>query len=139
MQSLHLKATDHTPEFLYDVENFTITITGNSIMEKTNGFYTSITQLLTSVEAAKPMRLNIVFTLENICRNSKRGLLFFLMRLKEIQVNCKTDLRITWNYSTTNELVKILGEDFEYMVHIPIHTKAVEKTDEQIQELAESF
>ncbi len=139
MQTLHLKATDHTPEFLYDVENFTITIAGNSVIEKTNGFYTSITQLLNSVESAKPMRLNIVFTLENICRNSKRGLLFFLMRLKEIQVNCKTDLRITWNYSPTNEFVKILGEDFEYMAHIPIHTKAVEKTDKQIQELAESF
>lgn len=139
MQTLHLTATEHTPEFNYDVENFTMTISGNSEIEKSNSFYTSITQMLTTVEAAKPMRLDLNFSFSNICRNSKRGLLFFLLRLKEVQVNCKTDIRITWNYTPTNDLVRLIGEDLEYMVHLPINTKTVEEIKSNVPELAASF
>lgn len=122
MQSLFLKGTEFTPEFNYEVENFTIEISGESNIEKNNPFYTSITELISTIELAKPMRLNIEFKLSSICRLSKRGLLFFLLRLKELQVHCKTDVRINWHYSPENSLVKIIGEDLEYMVMIPINT-----------------
>lgn len=139
MQKLHLKATKNTPEFNYDVENFTITISGSSEVEKSNPFYSSINQVLTTVEQTKPIRLNIVFNLHHICRNSKRGLLFFLMRLKEVQVNCRTDIRINWNYSNKNNLVKVIGEDLEYMTHMPVNFRIMNSTPELKEELAASF
>ncbi len=85
------------------------------------------------------MRLNIEFKLSSICRLSKRGLLFFLLRLKELQVHCKTDVRINWHYSTENSLVKIIGEDLEYMVMIPINTIESVITEVPEEELVASL
>jgi len=135
MQSLFLKGTEFTPEFNYEVENFTIEISGESNIEKNNPFYISITEFISTIELAKPMRLNIEFKFSSICRSSKRGLLFFLLRLKELQVHCKTDIRINWHYPPKNSLVKIIGEDLEYMVMIPINTIESVITEVQEEEL----
>ena len=43
MQSLFLKGSKTTPEFNYDIENFSMSIIGESDIDELNPFYNTIT------------------------------------------------------------------------------------------------
>ena len=139
MEPLFIQGTQNTPEFNFDVENLFIVLTGHSKISKTNDFYQKITKYITEIEKIRPIRLEIEFNLNTICRNSKRGILFLLMRIKEIQMNINTEVKINWLYKPNNELVKAIGEDLEYMVMITIHLKPIKKDSSPALELEESF
>ena len=96
MEPLFIQGTQNTPEFNFDVENLFIVLTGHSKISKTNDFYQKITKYITEIEKIRPIRLEIEFNLNTICRNSKRGILFLLMRIKEIQMNINTEVKINW-------------------------------------------
>ena len=139
MESLFIQGTEHTPEFNFDIDNFFIALTGHSKIKKTDSFYLYITEYIEKIEKVKPIRLNIEFNLNSICRNSKRGILFFLLRIKEIQMHINTEITINWLYRHNNDLVKVIGEDLEYMVRMPIRLKPIEKDSFPALELEESF
>lgn len=139
MQSLFLEATKETPQFHFNIDESRFFIKGTSKLSSNNDFYKRITKFLNTVEQAKPMRLNLDLSFDEICNKSKRGLVFFLMRLKELQINCKTDININWHYSQGNTLIERIGDDLEYMVKMSVKTIAVKadvKTTEQIAEFA---
>ena len=139
MESIFIQGTENTPEFNFDVENLFIALTGHSKIKKTDGFYQKITEYIEKIEKIKPIRLEIEFNLNTICRNSKRGILFFLLRIKEVQMHLNTEVTINWLYKHNNDLVKVIGEDLEYMVMIPIQLKPIEKDSSPALELEESF
>ena len=139
MKSIFIQGTENTPEFIFDVENLYIALTGHSKIKKNNVFYQELTEYIEEIEKIAPIRLEIEFNLNTICRNSKRAILFFLLRVKEIQMNIKTKVIINWLYKHNNDLVKVIGEDLEYMIMIPIQLKAIEKDSSPAFELEESF
>tara|TARA_Y100000589_G_scaffold149792_1_gene142963 strand:- start:302 stop:721 length:420 start_codon:yes stop_codon:yes gene_type:complete len=139
MESLFIQGTERTPEFNFDIDNFFIALTGHSKIKKTDSFYLNITEYIEKIEKIKPIRLNIEFNLNSICRNSKRGILFFLLRIKEVQMHINTEITINWLYKHNNDLVKVIGEDLEYMVRMPIRLKPIEKDSSPALELEESF
>jgi hypothetical protein len=77
--------------------------------------------------------------LQTICRNSKRGILFFLLRIKEIQLDLNAKVTISWLFMSNNNLVKAIGEDLEYMIRIPIKLKSIKKDSYPTLQLEESF
>ena len=139
MESLFIQGTERTPEFNFDIDNFFISLTGHSKIKKTDSLYLNITEYIEKIEKIKPIRLNIEFNLNSICRNSKRGILFFLLRIKEVQMHINTEITINWLYKHNNDLVKVIGEDLEYMVRMPIRLKPIEKDSSPALELEESF
>ena len=139
MESIFIQGTENTPEFNFDVENLYIALTGHSKIKKNYVFYQELTEYIEEIEKIEPIRLEIEFNLNTICRNSKRGILFFLLRVKEIQMNINTKVTINWLYKHNNDLVKVIGEDLEYMVMIPIQLKPIEKDSSPALELEESF
>lgn len=122
MQSLYIKSTENTPSFNYNVEDSLIEIRGNSEIHDSK-FYQRITDYVDVIQAAKPRRINLDVSLNHICNLSKRGLLFFMVRLKSLQVDCQCEISIAWMYPSNNHLVKAIGENLEYMVMLPIHIK----------------
>ena len=54
-------------------------------------------------------------------------------------MNINTKVTINWLYKHNNDLVKVIGEDLEYMVMIPIQLKPIEKDSSPALELEESF
>lgn len=139
MQSLFLEATKETPQFNFNIDESRFFIKGTSKLSSNTDFYERITLFLNTIEQAKPMRLNLDLSFDEICNKSKRGLVFFLMRLKELQINCKTDININWYYNEGNTLIERIGDDLEYMVKMSVKTIAVKadvKTTEQIAEFA---
>lgn len=139
MESIFIQGTENTPEFNFDVKNLYIALTGHSKIKKNDVFYQELTEYIEEIEKIEPIRLEIEFNLNTICRNSKRGILFFLLRVKEIQMNINTKVTINWLYKHNNDLVKVIGEDLEYMVMIPIQLKPIEKDSSPALELEESF
>ncbi len=139
MESLFIQGTENKPEFNFDIENLFIVLSGHSKIKKSDDFYEKITEYIAQIEKIKPIRLEIEFNLNTICRNSKRGILFFLLRIKEIQMHINTEVVINWLYKSNNELVKTIGEDLEYMVMIPIYLKPIKKDSSPALELEEIF
>lgn len=121
MKSLFLEATDHTPCFIFNEDENEISIQGNSKIEEGESFYPSISEFVRIFEERKPLRLKCVIDLSSICRLSKRGMLFFLLALKDVQDHCNTQLTIDWIYDNHNTLVRSIGENLEYMVRMKIN------------------
>lgn len=139
MRSLHLKPTEFTPEFKFEIEDSQLLVKGNSEGDQSETFYSSLTEFVNVIEEGKPLRLKCSFDYSNLCRSSKRGLLFFLIRLKDLQRNCNTQLLIDWKYDESNDLVRSIGENLEYMVRLKMNfipQSGQAKEEEKIVELA---
>lgn len=137
MQSLFLESTKETPQFNFNIDESKMFIEGKSQITNNSDFYKRITAFLATVEKAKPMRLTVDLKFETICNKSKRGLVFFLMRLKELQINCKTDVNINWYYTEGNTLVERIGNDLEYMVKMSVKTIATQPTTKTTKQIIE--
>jgi hypothetical protein len=139
MESLYIQGTQNTPEFNFDIDNLFLAFSGHSKINKNSDFYQKITEYIEKVEKLKPTQLEIQFNLQTICRNSKRGILFFLLRIKEIQLDLNAKVTISWLFMSNNNLVKAIGEDLEYMIRIPIKLKSIKKDSYPTLQLEESF
>lgn len=137
MKSLQLESTEITPEFLFDIETLTLTVSGVSEIEKGNSYYTVITKFIDEIELGKPMRLHCVFDFETLCRTSKRGLLFFLLRLKDLQANCGTNLVIDWICDPKESLVKSIGVNLDYMARLQMNFVDKNNTKNNVEEVVE--
>lgn len=137
MRSLHLKSTESTPEFKFEVEDSQLTVKGNSEGDQSDTFFSSLTEFVNVIEEGKPLRLKCSFEFSNLCRSSKRGLLFFLIRLKDLQRNCNTQLLIDWSYDESNDLVRSIGENLEYMVRLKMNFISNKNEASKKEDLAE--
>tara|TARA_B100000795_G_scaffold269687_1_gene259940 strand:+ start:6275 stop:6697 length:423 start_codon:yes stop_codon:yes gene_type:complete len=137
MKSLHLESTEMTPEFLFDVENLTLSVMGASSIEKTNSYYPTITKFIDDIELGKPVRLKCVFDFKILCRTSKRGLLFFLLRLKDLQTNCGTNLIIDWVCYPNDSLVRSIGLSLDYMARLKINFIDKDNSENKVEEVVE--
>lgn len=54
-------------------------------------------------------------------------------------MHLNTKVTINWLYKHNNNLVKVIGEDLEYMVRMPIRLKPIKKDSSPALELEESF
>lgn len=135
MKSLFLKGTENTPEFKFDVKTSIMEIEGNCSIEKDNSFFFSITKFISNIESSNSFKLNLNLNFSHLCKSSKRGLLFFLIRLKEIQ--CISEIKINWEIDAENHLLQSIAENLEYMVRIPINIKITVKLNhkEEISEV----
>ena len=137
MKSLRLESTKITPEFLFDVENLTLSLNGVSNIEEANSYYSTITNFIDDIEQGKPLRLSCVFNFDVLCRSSKRGLLFFLLRLKDLQTNCGTQLIIDWVCDPNDTLIKSIGLNLDYMVRLKINFIDKEFPENKVKEVEE--
>jgi len=137
MKSLHLEPTETTPEFLFDVDNLTLSVKGVSSIEKNNLYYNTITTFIDDIELGNPLRLKCVFDFDVLCRTSKRGLLFFLLRLKDLQTNCGTHLIIDWVCDPNDSLVKSIGLNLDYMVRLRINFIDKDGSENKVEEVVE--
>ena len=137
MKSLHLEPTLSTPEFLFDVESLKLSLSGVSEIEKGDLYYPTITNFIDEIEASKPIRLYCVFDFDVLCRTSKRGLLFFLLRLKDLQTNCGTHLIVNWVCNPGNSLVKTIGLNLDYMVRLKINFIDKDLPENKVEEVGE--
>jgi hypothetical protein len=137
MNSLHLESTEITPEFSFDVENLTLSLSGVSKIGDNNYYYSTITSFIDEIEAGKPLRLSCTFDFDVLCRQSKRGLLFFLLRLKDLQTNCGTQLNINWVCNHNDSLIESIGLNLDYMVRLKINFVDKEFPENKVEEVAE--
>jgi len=110
MESLHIKATQYTPEIILDL-NGTITMTGKSYPENTFEFYKPVMEWLE--EYFEENKSNtITVNLEIIYFNSSSSKLFFDF-FDLLDENRKgRELIVNWIYDEENESAEEAGEDF---------------------------
>lgn len=137
MKSLHLEPTLNTPEFVFYVESLKLSLSGVSEIEKGDLYYPTITNFIDEIEAFKPVRLSCVFDFDVLCRTSKRGLLFFLLRLKDLQTNCGTNLIINWVCNPGDSLIKSIGLNLDYMVRLKINFIDKDLPENKVEEVGE--
>jgi hypothetical protein len=137
MKSLHLESTEITPEFLFDVEALRLSLSGTSAIGEGSSYYATITNFIDDIEAGNPLQLTCVLDFDVLCRKSKRGLLFFLIRLKDLQTNCGTQLIIDWVCDPNDSLIKSIGLNLDYMVRLKINFIDKELLENKVEEVVE--
>ena len=137
MKNFQIEPSVNTPNFLFDVESLTLTLSGVSEISKDNLYYSTITNFIDDIEIFKPSRLYCVFDFDVLCRTSKRGLLFFLIRLKDLQTNCGTQLTVNWICNPGDNLIRTIGLNIDYMVRLKINFIDKNLPENKVKEVGE--
>ncbi len=82
------------------------------------GFCGPVLTWLSEVEGELDDNINFVFDLEYFNISSSKRILFILYKLNNLREKGK-DICVSWYFSTDDDEMKEVGEDFAVMVNIP--------------------
>lgn len=118
MEALILEGNSIYPNVIFEPENGYFEISGNSVMEDADFFYTNLLDQL-ELYSKKPKSFSkFIFNFENFNITSSKRILFILYKLSEIKRAGKT-VSIAWFYDKSDDSMLESGKDFEFMVDIP--------------------
>ncbi len=126
MEAIILIGTDDTPGITLDANNQIFEISGRSIPEDPNKFFTPILDWLDSYAENPNPKTVFDFKFEYFNTSSSKLILDILIKLEKICDDGK-DVLIKWHFSEDDEDMKKAGEKYADMVDIPFeHVKANE-------------
>ena len=130
MESLHIQATEFTPEIYFNVEENMFEISGFSRPEDVRTFYQQffswIEEHSSEIENTKSLndKLKVVFKLVYFNSASSKCLLDILIALKKIYLE---NLDIEWHYEEGDEDLLEAGEEFSNAVEVNFRYIEVEE------------
>ena len=116
--------TDDTPTVTLDAANNTFEISGRSMPEDVNAFYTPIIDWMETYNQSPNAKTIFHFKLEYFNTASSKMLLDVLMKLEDLQTSGKEAL-VKWYYDEDDEDMKEAGEEYADIVDIPFEQIAV--------------
>jgi len=113
MENMFIKQTKYTPLILFDADNHTLEIRGESYPEDTSIFYTPVFRWLETYLAEFSGKQTITLNMEMIYynSNSSRSLMNILDMLQDASMDGKK-IVINWYYHKDNEMALENGEEF---------------------------
>lgn len=130
MESLHIQATEFTPEIYFNVEENMFEISGFSRPEDVRTFYQQffswIEEHSSEIEKTKSKsdKLKVVFKLVYFNSASSKCLLDILIALKKIYLE---NLDIEWHYEEGDEDLLEAGEEFSNAIEVNFRYIEVEE------------
>ncbi len=118
MNSLKIHATDDSPEINFDIENKVFEISGKSLPEDVNAFYSPVLEWL-SEYSGNPLSETVVsFRFNYFNTASSKIILDILLILEDIS-NKGNEVKVNWYYPGYDEDMKEAGEEYSEMAEIP--------------------
>lgn len=118
MEKIRIESTDVSPEVIFDVQNNHFSIKGKSIVKEVDSFYAPLIDWLERAEEKLESRVDFVFDLEDFNIFSSKRILFILYKLRDLKEK-GSDINVIWHFSTEDDYMKEVGEDFACMVNLP--------------------
>ena len=119
LENLYIKSTATTPEIEFNVESGKLLISGRSIPDEAEMFWSIPSRWISSyIETQDSPPVEINFNIEYFNISSSKIILSILYKLNEANKS-NGDIKIIWNYRKDDEDMYEVGKDFECMIDIP--------------------
>lgn len=123
--SLKLKATEDTPEVLFNRDSNEFRLSGRSLPEDAFAFYSPVIDWMKLYVKSPLPSSELIISLEYFNSSSVKQLLGLITVFEEIVTSGKS-AKIIWCYSADDDLMEIKGLEFQSMVEqIPFELKVL--------------
>lgn len=122
METIKITATEDTPNVILDPVNNHYEISGRSLPEDVVVFYQPVIKWLEEFGKAPIQGFALSIRLEYFNTASSKLILDILLKLEEIYQN-GTQLKVVWNYLSSDSDMKEAGEEYSEIVGLPFELK----------------
>jgi len=121
LQDWRIDATKHTPEICFQLQEFALTIQGESYPENTSAFVAPILAWLENY-LANNQKLTVNIELIYFNSSFSKVLLDFFARLETAVIDENKEIVVNWIYDADNDSAEEYGEEFqEDLEQLPFH------------------
>lgn len=118
MEVIKIAATQDTPNIILDAENNLFEISGKSLPEDVNSFYSPVIEWL-NVYCEKPNPKTVLdLKLDYLNTASSKFLFTIFLKLEKLHES-GNDVVIRWHYADDDEDMQDVGEEFADVINIP--------------------
>lgn len=125
--NLSLAATGKTPKVEIDLGNGTIRITGCSIPENADRFFTPIQDVVERYALAPRSRTSVHIALTYFNSSTSKYLLDLLKRLEDVHSTGRSQVLMEWCYPHGDLDLKEAGEDYRSLVEFPVKLRELDE------------
>lgn len=118
MEKILIDPTSETPKVVLDKDSNKIEISGNSLPEDVNSFYTPILSWFDEYSASPNVKTEVILNFEYYNTSSSKMILKILEKFKEIHRK-GFDVEVQWHYMDDDEDMIEAGEDYSEHVKVP--------------------
>jgi hypothetical protein len=118
METLHIAATDDTPEITLDYQNKKFMFSGRSLPEDVVSFYKPVLEWLDEFEQNPLENAEFEFKLEYFNTASSKLILDILLKINDVFEE-GTPLKIKWYYMELDIDLQEAGEEYSELIEIP--------------------
>ncbi len=116
--SIRIKATDDTPEVIFDRATNEFRLSGRSLPEDAFDFYNPIIQWLNDYSKSPNENSVLTVSLDYFNSSSVKQILELISTFEAIIRSGKT-AKVIWCYAADDDLMEIKGLEFQSMTNIP--------------------
>lgn len=124
LKKLTIKATEDTPELIFDKDNSIFLISGRSLPEDAQKFYKEALEWMSKYIKSPNKETTIVLFLEYFNSSSARLIVKILIELETLSQK-DNSVKIIWKYAENDDVMKERGEEIKNVVNIPIVFQAI--------------
>lgn len=120
MDALRLEATDKTPAVRFDPVNGTLDITGCSIHENADKFFSPLWDKVDAYAAQPAARTHVRISLNYFNSSSAKYLLDILKRLDDVHAAGTSKVSVEWVYEEGDLDMQEAGNDYKGLLEMPV-------------------
>ncbi len=124
-QHIDIPATDKTPEVLIRPEQGLIQITGCSIPENADRFYSPVQDSVERYALSPQPRTTVRISLSYFNSSTSKYLLDLLKRLEDLHATGRSQVVLEWCFQSGDLDMKEAGEDYRMLVEFPVKLKEI--------------
>ncbi len=124
-KAIKLEATEDTPKVVLNKEKMLFEISGRSLPEDAEKFYSPIIEWMKNYTANPSTNTDFIINLEYFNSSSVKQVLKVLITLEDI-VKKGHQVNITWYYNQDDELMETKGQEIKSILKIPFYLKTIE-------------
>ena len=120
MEALRLEATDKTPAVCFDPAKGTLEITGCSIHENADRFFTPVWDMIDAYGKEPAVRTHVRINLSYFNSSSAKYLLDILKRLDDVHAAGTSKVSVEWMYEEGDLDMQEAGNDYKGLLEMPV-------------------
>jgi len=132
MENLEINPTSTTPHVILDAENGRLTISGRSIPEDPDVFFSRIFNWVDQYYGETSRETEIEFNLEYVNSGSSKYILELLREIQRLSNDSKST-RVVWCFEKDDESIEELGAHYNNTVDLPFEFREYEDEDEDYE------
>jgi hypothetical protein len=119
MFTFRIEERKFSPEVIIDSKSHRIEISGNSLLENANWFYTSVLKWVIAFNRDNSLPTTFNVRLNSLNSSSKKWIMLVISKLSDVLPDQK--VIVNWYYHSTNKNMQLNGEQIKLESMVPVN------------------